>query len=448
MRSGNPPASDVPPELAALWHSTFARRAVRLGRRLHRIDRAHPSALDRLLVLAILAAGLAELLVVADNGRISLLGTRVHVALIAVTVVGQALPLAWRRRAPLAVLTAILAACVLQWSLGISLHSAFGILISLYAVARYDRLTALPWVGACCVAGLGVAAFHARPYDQQSLDSMFFLCATATAAAALGLVVRVRRAQLDALADRAARLEVEREQRVQLATLAERSRVSREMHDIVGHNLAVIIGLADGAAAADPDARADVLRLIAGTGRQALSELRRTLGALRERPDQPVESAELSPQPGITDLPALLDRIRAAGPRICYRTEGDLDTVPASVQLAAYRIIQEALTNSLKHAGSATTLRVTLSATDREFGVSVQDSGQPVGHHGRETIYHATGTHQSGQGLIGIRERAALTGGTAYAGPDLDGGWIVRATLPLPPQPVRSESPALRESSR
>jgi signal transduction histidine kinase len=427
MRTGSPPSSEVPPELAALWHSPLARRAVRLGRRLRRVARAHPAVLDRLLVLVVLAIGLPELFVIGVDGRWLPPGT--PVALVAVGVAGQALPLAWRRRAPWIVLAVVLAACVLQWAQGISLHSGLGLLVSLYAVARYDRLTVLPWAGLCCAGGVGVAAFHAAPYDQQALDSMFFLCATATAAVALGLVVRVRRAQLDALADRAARLEVEREQRVQLATLAERTRVSREMHDIVGHNLAVIIGLADGAAAGEPGARAEVLRVIAGTGRQALTELRHTLGALRERPDGVPHDAELSPQPGLADLPALLDRIHAAGPRISYDTVGDLDAVPPSGQLAAYRIIQEALTNSLKHAGPDTSLRVALTVLDRELGVTVQDTGGPPGPAGSGT----------GQELIGIRERAALSGGTATAGPGADSGWIVRATLPLSREPLVSE---------
>jgi signal transduction histidine kinase len=441
MGSGSPPSSEVPPELAVLWHSTFARRVVRLGRRLRGIDRAHPAALDWLLVVAVLAFGSPELFVLfADSVRIRL-GFGGPTVLVAATLVGQAVPLVWRRRSPWGVLAAVLAACVLQWSLGLSLHSAIGLLIALYAVARYDRLTVLPWVAVCSVAGIGVAAFHAEPFRQQAPNSMFFLCSSATAAAALGLVVRVRRAQLDALADRAARLEVEREQRVQLATLAERSRVSREMHDIVGHNLAVIIGLADGAAV-DPDARADVLRIIAGTGRQALSELRRTLGALRERHDRPADSAELSPQPGIDDLPALLGRIRAAGPRIHYQTTGNADTVPPSVQLAAYRVVQEALTNSLKHAGRDTRLRVTLRTSDTELGVEVRDSGHPTRLPGNEPAHDVRRTRpRSGHGLIGIEERAALTGGTASAGPTADGGWIVHATLPL------SQDPAQREQS-
>jgi len=417
-----PGSADFPPELAVLWHGQLARRVVRLGRCLCGADRAHPAVLDGLLVLTVVLIGLPELP--------ALVG-RAPVVLAAASLLGQALPLLWRRRAPRWVLAAVLAACVLQWSMGLSLHSALGLLVSLYAVARYDRLTVLPWAAACSAAGLGVAALFVPPFERDSLESLLFPCAATVAAGAVGLVVRVRRAHLDALADHAVRLEVEREQRVQLAVLAERSRVSREMHDIVGHNLAVIVGLADGAAAADADARADVLHIIADTSRQALSELRRTLGALRERPDGPPEGAELSPQPGIADLPALLERTRAAGPRIHYQAMNDADAVPRSVQLAAYRIVQEALTNSLKHAGPDTEIRIVLGREDGRLLVRVQDSGRPA--------QDCPPANESGHGLIGIGERAALTGGVATAGPAAGGGWVVRASLPLEQESVSRE---------
>jgi signal transduction histidine kinase len=265
---------------------------------------------------------------------------------------------------------------------------------------------------------MSLAAFRVAPLKLQPLTSLFLLLSAATAAAALGLVLRVRQSQLSALADRA-------RQNTELATLAERARISREMHDIVGHNLAVIVGLADGGAslaATDPARSAEALRIIAGTGRQALSELRRTLGALREQPEG---EAELNPQPGIADLPVLLERIRAAGPRISYRTAGELDALAPGVQLAVYRIVQEALTNSLKHAGSRTAVRVAVRATEQQVEVSVQDDGRADG----AAIASTAATGGPGHGLVGIRERAALAGGVAEAGPSAD-GWLVRAVLP------------------
>ncbi|WP_441246301.1 sensor histidine kinase [Kitasatospora sp. McL0602] len=414
-------------ELDVLWRSPFARRVLGLGRRLRRLDRAHPVGLDSLLALLVLGAGLGDVLKQHHP----------HPAVLVVTLLAQALPLMWRRRAPSAVLAVVLVGCGVQWWFGGALHSATSLMIALYAVARYEPLRRLPWAALGSAGALTVAAFRVVPFERQELNSLFFFYSAATAAAALALVVRVREAQLSALADRADRLEVEREQRVQLATLAERSRVSREMHDIVGHNLAVIIGLADGAsyaAAADPARSAEVLRIIAGTGRQALSELRRTLGALRERPDGPVGDAELSPQPGIADLAALLERIQEAGPRISYRTAGDLDALTPGVQLAVYRIVQEALTNSLKHAGPAAEVRVTLRATGREVDVRVQDSGR---RDGAPQAPPTGQTGRTGQGLVGITERAVLAGGRAEAGPTGDGGWSVHATLPTAQKEVR-----------
>ncbi|MFE3141327.1 sensor histidine kinase [Streptomyces scopuliridis] len=447
MPKGTPHGEPFPPELDALWSSPLVRRAAGTARRLRRVSREHPVLLDSLLALAVLAIGLGNLFLPEGRDReggrhgsfassLTLAEQQVPLALILVSLAGQALPLVWRRRAPSAVLAAVLLCCVLQWSLGVPLRSAVALMVALYSLARYDSVKRLPWAALGTAAALCVAAFRVSPLNSQSLSSLFLLCAAATAAVALALVVRVRQAQLSALADRAAQVEIEREQRVQLATFAERSRVSREMHDIVGHNLAVIIGLADGAAAAPDAARgAEVLRLIAGTGRQALSELRRTLGALRERPDGITDAVELSPQPGIADLAGLLERIRAAGPQVIYRGAGDPDTLAPGVQLAVYRIVQEALTNSLKHAGPATTVRVVLSVTDREADVRVRDSGRPDGA-------PASGPGgDTGQGLVGIAERAALAGGSAEAGPTEDGGWMVHAVLPLLPPPLPPSQP-------
>ncbi len=325
-------------------------------------------------------------------------------------------------------LAVVLVCCAVQWWYGLTLRSAVAIMIALYSMARYGALRRLPWVALATAAVLGVAAFRTEPFKSQPWNSWFVLCGTATAAIALALVVQVRKAQLSALADRAARLEIEREQRVRLATFAERSRMSREMHDVVGHSLAVIIGLADGAShgdAIDPVRSQQVLRLIADTGRQALKEVRGTLSALRQRPDQESEAADLSPQPGLGDLSALLEAVRSAGPQISYRIAGDLDAVSPSVALAAYRIIQEALTNSLKHAGPDTTVQVAVRVTDQDVDLIVRDSGGPD----RTPIARAA--NPEGQGLVGISERAALTGGSAEAGPGADGGWTVHAVLPL-----------------
>jgi signal transduction histidine kinase len=257
-------------------------------------------------------------------------------------------------------------------------------------------------------------------------DALFFLFSAVTAALALGLAVRIRRSQLSVLRERAARLEVERDQRSRLAAADERARVAREMHDIVGHNLSVMVTLADGgayAAAVTPARSAQALRLIGDTGREALSELRRMLGVLREHADVP----ELSPQPGIADIDALCTRIRAAGPQVVYRTAGDVDTADRGVQLAVYRIAQEALTNALKHAGPDTLATLELSVEDTHLRIRVDDTGPPAGR-----VQPAT-ANDEGHGLAGMRERVALYGGSVLAGHRPGGGWTLQAALELRP---------------
>jgi signal transduction histidine kinase len=161
--------------------------------------------------------------------------------------------------------------------------------------------------------------------------------------------------------------------------------------------------------------------LIAATARQALSELRLTLGALREHaPDDPGEP-DLRPQPGTADLPGLFNRIRAAGPHVTYTTTGDVATLTPGLQLAVDRITQEALTNTLRHAGAATSVRVILDAGRDQVRVAVEDTGPPGGQQ------PPARDGQEGQELAGIRERASLAGGTARAGPRPGGGWAVRA---------------------
>lgn len=409
--------------------------------RVGEIDRRHPVLADSTLAALVAASGAMALLTPAHAGGGWVLG-RGPTAVLVLTLAGQALPLVWLRTAPSLVATVVLGANLAQWLAGYSSPSTLGMLLALYAVARHDRFRRLCQVATASAAALAVPAFTFAPFDQQSWTSLFLLWCAVTAASALGVVARVRRERLEALRERAARLETEREQRAQLATLAERARVSREMHDIVGHHLSVMIGLADSAGFAADRARSTLmLRLIADTGRQALLELRRTLEAMRARPVGPqapgAQRDELSPQPGLADLDALCERLRAAGPAVAYRTAGQAESVPAGVQLAAYRIVQEALTNTLKHAGADATVVVTVSVTERDVVVEVCDSGPGAGGSRPRGFGPADGSGASGGqgfGLGGIAERAKLTGGSAQAGPRPDGaGWLVSAVLPLPP---------------
>ncbi|MFI5956753.1 sensor histidine kinase [Cryptosporangium sp. NPDC051539] len=334
---------------------------------------------------------------------------------------GLLIPLWWRRRAPLVALHVVTAVFGVQWAIGFLLRADVAVLIAIYSVVKYERIRRVPLAAPVLLAGLVLAT--ARLAGQLSLADVAFVAISAgTAAAALGFAVRIRRAQLDALRERAVRLEIERDQRSRLAAATERTRVAREMHDIVGHSLSVIITLADGGAyAADvtPERSKQALQLIGDTGRRSLGELRRILGVLREQTDEP----ELHPQPGIADLDPLCQRVRDAGAEVEYHTGGDLGALDLGIQLAVYRIVQEALTNALRHAGPQTRIHLTVRAENNRVQLVVRDSGRRAG------ATPPPEPAETGHGLIGMRERAALYGGSVTVGPADDGGWIVQAVL-------------------
>ncbi|MFJ9823204.1 sensor histidine kinase [Streptomyces sp. NPDC101160] len=408
-------------------------RLSRGGQRLRQADRTHPWVLDTAVVIVVfLMFCLPDLLrgSVDDGGgprRFRLAFTELPVAGMLALQAGLVLPLLWRRRRPMAAFGVIASVFVLQWSLGAALRADVALFIALYSLALHGRLRQLPWAGAVMAGAMLLVAFRASS-AVSVWDALFFLLSTATAALTLGLMVRIRRAQLAGLRERAARLEIERDQRSRLATATERTRVAREMHDIVGHNLSVIITLADaGAYATDiaPERGKEALQLIGDTGRQALGELRRVLGVLREAGDGPAGGPELSPQPGIADIGALCATVRAAGLEVVYRTSGDVDALDGGVQLTVYRIVQEALTNTMKHAGDDARVHLAVVVTGARLSIRVQDTG-PATRFGPP--------NEEGHGLVGMRERAALYGGTVSAGPRGGGGWSVEAVLDLTPR--------------
>ncbi|MDX3241790.1 sensor histidine kinase [Streptomyces sp. ME18-1-4] len=408
-------------------------RLARGGQRLRQADRARPWVLDTaVVVLVFLMFCLPDLLRGGggdgDGPRRFLLAvTRLPLAAMLLVQAGLVLPLVWRRRRPMAAFGVIAAVFVVQWSLGAALRADVALFISLYSLALHGRLRQLPW--ACGAMATGMVLVALRVSSAVSVgDALFFLFSTAIAALALGLVVRTRRAQLAGLRERAARLETERDQRIRLAAATERARVAREMHDIVGHNLSVIITLADaGAYATDaaPERGKEALQLIGDTGRTALGELRRVLGVLREASDASTSAPELSPQPGVTDIQALCDGVRAAGLEVVYRTVGDVDALDRGMQLAVYRIVQEALTNTLKHAGAGTRVKLSVILQDDRLVVRVRDNG---------SVERSAPWNEEGHGLVGMRERAALYGGDVSAGPEAGSGWLVEATLDLTPE--------------
>ncbi|MFF0011331.1 sensor histidine kinase [Streptomyces sp. NPDC005374] len=429
-----------PPSLGfdAAWAHPLLGRLLRDQGRRQRLDRRYPWVFDTAVVLAVVVISLPDLLrgngdsPFGDADARAQLGSGAVLAFVAALVV----PLWWRRRAPAATYFVIASVSLVQWSQGIRVPADVSALIALYTLARIGSLRMLGWAAALTVGQAVLAVFVLVP-TEHPLIGAFFLLGTVTAAIAVGLTLRIRQMYLAALEDRARQLEIEQDQHVQLTAAAERSRVAREMHDIVGHNLSVMVSLADGAAtlaANRHEQSADALRILGDTGRQAMSELRRVLGVLREERD---DERMLSPQPGIADLDPLLERVRAAGLRVAYRTTGDLAALGSGVQLTAYRVVQESLTNTLKHVGIGTSADVTLAVAEGEVRIRVADTGAPPG--APPPPKPAAQDHDAGHGLVGIRQRAAMYGGTVIIGPrDTGHGWVVDVVLDAPSAPTSS----------
>jgi signal transduction histidine kinase len=423
------PAAAPSPGLADVWAHPLLGRILRGQSARRRLDQRHPWVLDTAVVLVVFLSSLPDLLSPDRHGPFGDSMDRGHVppAVLVAFAVALAVPLWWRRRTPAITYWAIAGVLLAQWSLGVWQQTGMAALIALYSLALHGSLRALGWAAAVTAAEMTLAVWLLAPVEHPFLG-LFFLTGTATAAITIGLTLRIRRLYLAALEDRATRLEIEQDQRVRLTTAAERTRIAREMHDIVGHNLSVMVSVADGAATLATnrgETSAEPLRILADTGRQAMSELRRVLGVLREERGPGEDERLLDPQPGIRDLDALLTRVRAAGLPVTYRTTGNLDALGSGVQLTVYRIVQEALTNTLKHTGPGATADVTVTKDTGTVHIRVADTGAAAAEAPSGDIGH---------GLVGIRQRAAMYGGTVTLGPPATGhGWLVDVVLDVPP---------------
>ncbi|MER7930146.1 histidine kinase [Streptomyces sp. NPDC096057] len=436
-------ASVLPsPGFDAAWAHPLLGRLLRDQSRRQRLDRRYPWLFDTAVVLAVVLLSLPALLRGGGNSPFGDGDARDQLSsvILIVFVVALVVPLWWRRKAPAVTYFVIASVSLVQWSMGIWLPTGVSALLALYTLARNGSLRVLGWAVALAVGQAVLAVFVLVPTDHP-LAGSFFLMGTVTAAVAVGLTLRIRQMYLAALEDRARRLEIEHDQRVQLTAAAERSRVAREMHDIVGHNLSVMVSVADGAAtlAANRNEQStEALRVLGDTGRQAMSELRRVLGVLRDEQD---DERLLSPQPGITDLDPLLGRVRAAGLHVAYRTVGDLASLGSGVQLTVYRVVQESLTNTLKHAGTGTSAEVTITVEAGEVRVRVTDTGIAPGAPA-PAMPGTRDDHDPGHGLVGIRQRAAMYGGTVIIGPrDTGHGWLVDVMLDAAPAPLAPRTP-------
>ena len=346
--------------------------------------------------------------------------------------------LVFRRHRPVTVLIAVaVIASVLSPPLG-DTNDLVAVPIALYAVAVYrtPRAAWFGFLGFAFIELFGIQLWSSvlgadgvRYSDPVSLIEVSAVLPMLCVSAILtGVLVRGRREQLRILVDRARQVARERDSQAQIATLAERSRIAREMHDIVAHSLSVIVALADGATAtvqSDPAATRNALDRLSDTGRTAMNDMRRLLGVLSD--DEPL-APELHPTPGYTDLDSLIEGFRAAGMPVRLSTTG-IPTDSPAVQLTVYRIAQESLTNALRYALALTRVEVALVFTESETILTVTNDGQRPAP--------KPGSSGAGRGIIGMVERAAVHDGVVETGPWAGGGWRVRATLPREPQEAR-----------
>ncbi|MGI8446602.1 MAG: sensor histidine kinase [Streptosporangiaceae bacterium] len=336
-------------------------------------------------------------------------------SLIVAVLTAAALPLRRVWPGPVFLWTLLAAAVLAQWPAHGALFPV-ALAIALYTVAATMR-RAEALAAAALVAGvvlLVVAQDGTRHWALAITDA----AGLASAVLLVGLYVGIRRAYLAELRDRAQRLERERDASSALAAAEERARIAREMHDSVAHHLTVIVALSDGALRAvtrSPAEACDAIRDVSGTARQALAETRRLLGVLRagsgQEPRQPL--------PGLADLDDLVTHVRAAGLPVRYERTGAAADLPAGVQLAVFRLVQEALTNTMKHAGPRASAAVRLQVSPGEVRVDVEDDG--TGNIARPGA--------AGGGLAGMRERIKAFGGELDCGPRDPRGWRVSARL-------------------
>ncbi|SFT62466.1 Signal transduction histidine kinase [Actinopolyspora lacussalsi subsp. righensis] len=385
--------------------------------------RAHPSVGDVSIMVLLLLVEVAA--VVMARGAEHLIGFW-SVSAGALLV----FPLAFRRKMPVVASCSVLLGLLVQL-LGqhppLVRPASLAALIMLYTLVGYvGRKPAAGYVSVVLLIWLSPVYLQA---PSRPLTSLVLLTVQLVLVLGfcwvLGEYFGARRAYQRAVENRLRGLEFERDQQARIAVAEERNRIARELHDVLAHSVNVMVTHADGAAYAvhnAPDTAVRALRTIGDTGREALTELRGLLQVLRNEAEGD-ENAHRSPQPGVEGVRELVERVRGLGLPVTLRVEGDFDRLPTGQGLGIYRIVQESLTNVLKHAGWNATATVLLRDEDDRVRIEVTDNGAKG--------VLATDTAPSGNGVIGMRERAAVYGGTLEAGPVAEGGWRVRAELPL-----------------
>lgn len=331
-------------------------------------------------------------------------------------------PIAWRRRAPLTVLALTGFGAAGYELAGFATSIApFGMLVALYTVgAHCDRRDSRI---AAALSGLALTIVLAGVRWDVTIGNIISNFTLFGTAWLIGENLKTRRAYVASLEERAERAEETRAAEAQRAVAEERTRIARELHDVVAHSMSVMLvqtGAARRVLATDPVQAAAALQAVEATGRDAMKEMRRLLGVLREDS----APASLAPQPSLDGLEALVAQFAEAGLDVSLTLEGATRPLPAGIELSAYRIVQEALTNALKHAGPGVSVVVTVGYGDDGLDVRVLDDG-------RGAAAVAVGNGSGGHGVLGMRERVDVCGGHLVAGPRAGGGFEVHARLPV-----------------
>jgi signal transduction histidine kinase len=360
-----------------------------------------------------LGVGLAVAIAVIEIANLFLVAGSDHhdVATVAL-VVASALPIVFWRRAPLAASLVAGAVTIVLAALDMP-HLGLGVLAAVFAVALWSGPRARKVSMGLLLVGVPLVPLLTDDASSIPKNIAFY-----AAAWILGALLRERRVYTQVLEQRMQELEREREEKAALAAEAERTRIARELHDVLTHSVSVMVIQAQAAQAAAGDAEqvAGALTRIETVGKESLVELRRLLQRLRTDD----ESALHAPTPGLAQLDELLGEVRAAGLDVSLALDGEARPLPASVDLSAYRIVQEALTNTLRHAGNVAT-QVVLRYRPDEFTLEVRDDGRA----------HPVAQAAAGHGLAGMRERVALVGGTLVTEDLPGGGFLVAARMPL-----------------
>lgn len=334
---------------------------------------------------------------------------------------------ALRRRWPITMFAAVYAISWAQTGFGLGLAPGCMAMMALvlFNLASHRNWTIILPALTVSSAWIITGAWPMVNDDTLRIGEVGLIVLGAVVIASLGALARHRRGHMTALQDRADQLARERDAREAIAAAEERARIAREIHDIVSHSLGTMVVMADGAAqtvASSPEQAGHAMERVRDTGRDAMGEMRRMLDVLRDD-----SSASRSPQPGLGRLDRLIDEARQTGLRVDLNIEGEPVALPAGLDLAAYRIVQESLTNARKHGGPLlSVVTVTLSYAPTVLSLHIVDDGSPAATGSAAEVPWTTG-----HGLVGMRERASAYGGSLEAGPRTGGGFEVHAVLPI-----------------